>query len=130
METKIVAALASGTVDDAVLGLARSVRAGLTSPPNLMCAFGSTAQPLSLLLPRLAAEFPESTVVGCSTAGEFTGGGEANGSVSLFALAGDFKIHAGIGEGLKERTEEAIASAIADLPASIEGYPYRKELQR
>jgi hypothetical protein len=125
METKTISAMSSGSTEEAAKALTTAVRSGLGSPPALAILFASTAQPLADLLGKVQESFPETPVLGCSTAGEFTGEREANGSVSLFALAGDFRVHVGMGTGLKASTEAAIQSAIENLPPAIEGYPHR-----
>src|SRR5262249_55493125 len=93
--------------------------------PVLVLAFGSTAQPLSELMPLLATQFPGSVLLGSSTAGEFTEAGDAKGSVAAFALAGDYRVAAGMGTGLKANVEEAVRQAVSDLPPSMDGYPHR-----
>jgi methyl-accepting chemotaxis protein len=64
-------------------------------------------------------------VIGASTAGEFTEKRELKSSVSLFALAGDYRIHAGIGLGLKADPEGALRRALEGLPSAVNGYPHR-----
>jgi len=126
METRVATALASGSVQDATRALAKDVRSGLgDAAPQLLVVFGSTEQPLGELLARLQAEFPEAALLGCSTAGEFTQRQEANASVSVFALAGDYRVHTGLGAGLKESPDAAVGSAIRALPSKVEGYPHR-----
>ena len=61
----------------------------------LVTVFGSTEQPLEDLMSRLVPHFPDSVLVGASTAGEFTERGDAKRSAVLFGLAGDYKVYAG-----------------------------------
>ena len=126
MPTKIATALATGDATQAATSLAREVREKLAgSPPVLLVAFASTAQPLDVLMHKVAAEFPEAMCLGASTAGEFTERGDAKGSSVVFALAGDYRIFAGMGLGLKANPEAAIASAVGALPSELDGYPHR-----
>jgi len=76
----------------------------------------------------LSAAFPGSTVLGASTAGEFTQDRDAKGSTAAFVLAGDYRVFAGIGDGLKATPERAVARAVEGLPASLHGYPHRTAL--
>jgi methyl-accepting chemotaxis protein len=129
MTTKIATALAAGGAADAAAELTQSVRAQLGGDaPALLVAFASTKQPLGELAPRLAASFPGATVLSASTAGEFTEVGDAKGSVALFALAGDYRVFAGMATGLKADVEGAVNKAVSDLPTTVEGYPHRTAL--
>jgi hypothetical protein len=126
MKTQIATALASGSANDAAAELGRHVRATLAgAEPKLLIAFGSTSQPLGELAGRLATEFPDAVLIGSSTAGEFTEERDAKGAAALFALAGDYRVFAGIGTGLKANPERAIESAIEGLPHELHGYPHR-----
>jgi methyl-accepting chemotaxis protein len=93
--------------------------------PVLITVFASTRQSLPALLQAINHAYPGAIVVGSSTAGEFTEERDAKGSVSVLALAGDFKVHAGMGTGLRGDPEAAVRAALVDLPESISGYPHR-----
>src|SRR5438094_452885 len=98
MKTQIATALAAGNAKDAATKLAAEVKGKLAGQaPVLVLAFASTAQPIGELTEHLAPHFPGAVLLSASTAGEFTEKGDAKSSVSLFALAGDYKIFAGIG---------------------------------
>ena len=129
MKTTIATALASGEATDAAAELTKQVRAKLgNSEVRLLVAFASTMQPLGQLVERLASSFPGTTLIASSTAGEFTERGDAKGSVSLFALAGDYRVYAGMGVGLKKDSEQALTRAIEGLPRELNGYPHRTGL--
>jgi methyl-accepting chemotaxis protein len=125
MPTKIATALARGTAKEATAQLCREVRSRLDGrAPVLLAAFASTQQPLGEVFAELGREFPDAIRIGSSTAGEFTEHGDEKGAAVLFALAGDYKVFAGIGGGLKADPERAVAAAVEGLPREIEGYPF------
>jgi methyl-accepting chemotaxis protein len=129
MTTHIATALAHGPVSDTAGMLVREVRAKLGDvQPVLLVLFASTAQPLEALAPLIAKQFPTATLLGASTAGEFTEEHDAKKSATLFALAGDYRVFANIGEGLKGDPERAIAFAVEGLPYQVHGYPHRTAL--
>jgi hypothetical protein len=126
MKTHVATSLARGSSMQAVASLAADLRAKLKGQsPVLLLAFASTKQSLPEVTGGLKREFPETHVLGATTAGEFTEAGDAKGSVSAFALAGEFKVHVGMGTGLKESVETAVGQAMAGVPAHLPGYPHR-----
>lgn len=126
MGTKVATAIAQGGAEDAVLKVVKDLQAGLDgAKPALITVFASTEQPLGEVTRLLSAAFPSVTLIGASTAGEFTEKGDLKGSIAAFALAGDYRVHAGIGVGLKGDPERAIAAALEGLPTSLNGYPHR-----
>jgi methyl-accepting chemotaxis protein len=90
-----------------------------------MVVFASTQQPLSEVLAPLQAAFPNTCLVGASSAGELTEAGHRKGAVALFALAGDFEVHAGMGRGLEANVERAVSEAVSVLPESAPDHPHR-----
>jgi hypothetical protein len=96
--------------------------------PRLICVWASTLQPLGPLLASLQRHFPEACVVGSSTAGEFTGAGDTNGQAVACAIGGDFVVEAGIGTGLRENSEKAVADALRPLRQQVPGYKHRAAL--
>jgi methyl-accepting chemotaxis protein len=126
MSTKIATAMAHGNANSVVEELVGAARGQLGGEqPSLVLAFASTSQPLEAVLPGVKAAFGDSVVLGASTAGEFVESGDAKDGTALFAVAGDFRVHAGMGRGLKADPEAAARAAVADLPASVDGYPHR-----
>jgi methyl-accepting chemotaxis protein len=124
--TRVATSIATGSAAQAAEHLIRDLRAKLPDEaPALIAVFPSTAQPLGEVTAALSAAFPGATLIGASTAGEFTEQREVKGAVSIFALAGDYRVHAGIGVGLKENPEAALNGALEGLPREINGYPHR-----
>ena len=129
MPTKIVTAAAVGSAKEAAQSLLREMNEKLDeTKPLLVLVFASTEQPLDQLVSALGEGLPGVTVAGASTAGEFTAAGETVGGVSLFALAGDYQVHAGFGAGLKATPEKAIDEAISSIPAKRAEFSHRTAL--
>ncbi len=126
METNIATALARGSAEDATRQLVEVIGQKLgDSPPVFVAAFASTQQDLAAVTRGLGAAFPGAVVLGTSTAGEFTEQGDAKGSVSVFALAGDYRVHAGMGEGLGADVGLAVQTALGAIPTSVDGYSHK-----
>ena len=129
MKTTIVTAIEAGEAADVARRLIEKVQGGLGGQPaSLLVVFASTAQPLDQILPPLAAAFPGAVTLGTSTSGEFTEKGDAKGSTSVFALAGDYRVFAGLGTGLKASPDRAVEKALEGLPGELAGYPHRTAL--
>jgi methyl-accepting chemotaxis protein len=123
---RVATALATGEPAGAAARLIGHIRAQLGEErPRLLTLFASTTQPLGEMATLIRAAFPEAVLIGASTAGEFTELGHAKGAVSLFALAGGFHVHAGLGAGLKADPQRAIECAVDGLPIAVNGYPHR-----
>jgi methyl-accepting chemotaxis protein len=124
--TKVATAISSGDVGPTSEALVRSTRASLgDAKPELLVLFCSTAQPLAQATRRIAEAFPDVPLIAASTAGEFTESGDLKGSSTLFAVAGSFRVHAGLGVGLKANPERAIQQALEGQPRQVIGYPHR-----
>jgi methyl-accepting chemotaxis protein len=93
--------------------------------PALLVAFASTAQPLRDVLPALAAKYPDTLVIGTSTAGEFTEHEEGTGGTAAFAVAGDYRVFGGMGTRLSADLEGAVRQALAPIPRVVPGYDHR-----
>jgi hypothetical protein len=129
MKTRVASALAAGTAAEAVEELGSKVEARLEgAAPRLVLAFASTAQPLADVARSMSTRFPQAVTLAASTAGEFTERGDAKNSTAVFALAGDYRVFAGMGEGLKASPEKAVGLALEGLPRELHGYPYRTAL--
>ena len=114
MPTKIATALAEGTAREAAAQLCSEVRSQLDGrAPVLIAAFSSTKQPLDEVCAELGRQFPDAIRIGASTAGGFTERGDEDGATALFALAGDYRVFAGIGRGLKTKDDLALVDALA-----------------
>jgi methyl-accepting chemotaxis protein len=103
----------------------KDARDKLGSEISFALVFASTSQPLGELSAALSAGLPHSVLLGASTSGEFTEQGDAKNSVALFAVAGDFRVFAGIGTGLKRDPERAVSAALEGLRCEVHGYPCR-----
>jgi hypothetical protein len=126
MRTEIVTALASGTAVQVAEALTTEARSALRGrDPALIAVFASTDQPIGEVLGIVSGQFPDATVIGASTAGEFTERGDAKRSTAMFAIAGDYKVFAGMGIGLRESPEKAVEGALSGLPREVNGYPHK-----
>ncbi|MBK8257512.1 MAG: FIST C-terminal domain-containing protein [Polyangiaceae bacterium] len=126
MPTRVATAAANGSTSNAAHAVVSSLREGLAGEaPSLVTVFASTKQPLSELMPLMAAAFPGAVILGSSTAGEFTEKGDTKDGVSVAAVSGQFRVFAGMGTGLKEAPEKAVEQALDGIPQKVFGYPYR-----
>jgi methyl-accepting chemotaxis protein len=123
--TIIATSLARGSASEASALLTQDLRLKLgDGSPALIVLMASTQQSLGPLTSAMQESFPSVTIVAASTAGEFTERGDAKGAVAAFALAGDYRVSAGMGRGLKADAEAAVSSALAGQPRSMHGYPH------
>lgn len=122
----LVTACARGDARTAGRALVDELTRGLGGrTPAFIVVFASTSQPLTELLPELRGPFEDVTILSASTAGEFTEKKVAKGAVVAAAVVGDFEVYAGMGTGLAQNPEAAVSQAIAEIPASREGFPHR-----
>jgi methyl-accepting chemotaxis protein len=129
MSTKFVTSSANGSAKSASSKIVEDLKSGLGGEePALLMFFASTEQPLGEVATALASAYPSATVLGASTAGEFTERGDTKGAVSAVAVAGSFKVYAGIGSGVRANPERAVQQALEGLPRSVQGYPHRTGL--
>jgi len=107
--------------------LVEQLRARLAgAPPVLVAAFASTAQPLGEVVGLLKQAFPGATVLGASTAGEFTERGDAKRSVAAIAVAGDLKLAAGMGTGLRASPQRTLDEALRQMSDDLyDSYTHR-----
>jgi methyl-accepting chemotaxis protein len=126
MSTRVVTASASGPAMIAGAYLVEQLKKGLDGQtPALVMAFASTEQPLGQIASILDEAFAGTTVLGASTAGEFTERGDTKGAVCAIAVSGELKVFGGIGTGVRVAPERAVHQALEGLPRSVQGYPYR-----
>jgi len=129
MATRIATSLQSGSPQAVAHALVADCHKQLEGvAPALALVFASTQQPLDQLMPTLHRLLPGTTLLGASTAGEFTEKGDAKGAVSMFAVAGDFKAHAGLGKALGSDAQLAVEEAVREQPTEVAGYPHRTVL--
>jgi methyl-accepting chemotaxis protein len=92
---------------------------------SLISVFSSTEVDFEGLLKQATNRFPGAAVIGCTTAGEFTGVAEGKGHFVAWALGGDdVTVRVGLGEGLKADAEAALSAAIS-LPDPDPERPHR-----
>lgn len=126
MSTRIATARATGGAMECCTTVNESLHQQLHDhPPCLVMVCASTRQPLAEVMPRMHAEWPGAVVMGCSTAGEFTQEAEGQGALVVFALSGDFHMHAGMGSGLNQDVESAARQAVGTPPPLLEDHPHR-----
>lgn len=126
METKVATAIVGGTAEQAAQELSSEIKKRLADRvPNLALVFASTQQPLETLMPRLVKEFPQTLIMGCSTAGEFTEKGDRKGSCAMYAVSGDFKVYGGMAKGIKGELPGTLQKLVDELPRQESDYPYR-----
>jgi hypothetical protein len=123
MKTVVATALVAADAPDNALAHALSARL-LGHTPALVMAFASIARPLASVMAELRSHFPDSLVVGASTAGELVERGDAKRSVSAIAIAGDFQAFAVLGRGLKADADACIGGILSALPTEAK-YHYR-----
>lgn len=126
METHVVTASATGAAATAAEHLVADLKRDLKGQePALVMVFASTSQPLGEVAKVLSSAFEGTSVLGASTAGEFTERGDTKGAVSAVAVTGQLKVYAGIGSGVRANPDRAVAQALEGLPRALAGYPYR-----
>ena len=124
--THVITASATGSAPTAAASLVAELKRSLNGEePALVMVFASTAQPLGEVSKIMSEAFSTSQVLGASTAGEFTERGDTKGAVCAVAIAGAFKVYAGIGGGVRAEPDRAVAQALEGLPRAIAGYPHR-----
>lgn len=124
-ETKVGTAISDGDAEAAVASCIASLEGQLGGrAPSLVIAFASVAQPLEVVMPALAAKWPNACALGTSTAGEFTEEGDRKSALAVAAVAGDFVISSGIGRGLAGDPEGCIDQALEGQATVRHGYPH------
>lgn len=93
--------------------------------PALVGIFAPTSAPLAETLAQLQSAFPQTTVIGNTTAGQFTDFGEHHDQVTAWALAGDLCAHAHLANGLKADPAAAVERVTAGAAERSPSYPYR-----
>lgn len=92
--------------------------------PKMVLIYAHTNEYLKEITIVFKENFPTAVVFGCIVPSKFSANNESIGGASCFALAGDYKVHGGMGTNLTQDTPKAIDDAILLLPQSIPGYPY------
>jgi hypothetical protein len=111
--------------------LADSIRQKLgTERPDVLIVFASPEFDFKPLLATLDTVCQPRLLVGCSSAGEFSGCGTGNASVSVMAIrADDILFRAGLGNGLRDNSRSAIDQVMPVFSGSEHpDFPFRSAL--
>lgn len=88
--------------------------------------FASPEYDYEAVVQTVREETDGATLVGSSSAGEFTEAGPVFESVTVSLVASDdMEFYVGLGEGLGEDLEGAVEDAASTLPDEVEGYPHQ-----
>lgn len=121
-----MSSIASARVEKGnVASLSTQLASSLAGDPAFVIVMASPAISLVETMADLGKRFPSAKVIGTSTSGEFNEEGDGKESVAALAVAGDYKVHVGLGRGLSASPEEAVRAALANQPATLAGYPHR-----
>ncbi len=113
------------------LELARSIRAGFNgAPADAVMVFASARHDYDKLLKALSGESGTTTIVGSSSAGEFTHSSRGEGFVSALALRSDqMRFAIGLGKGLSTDPIAAARQVAAGFAGpKLRAMPYRAAL--
>jgi len=124
MGNTVRTAIAHGSAASSAASIIAELRHDPQTSPALVMVFASTQQPLAEVVGPVQAAFPGTLVLGSSTSGEFIERGAVKESVAAVAVYGDMRAYAGLGTGLREAPELAVARAVETLPRTEAGYPY------
>lgn len=110
-DTSAASAHAGGPAEQAVPALAEALVAGLAGrTASVVIYFASSGYDPADVAGPLARRFPEATVIGCSTAGEFTDATTGTGGLSAVALP----------EGIVTRAVAALGDLSSDVAAGTD----------
>ncbi len=93
--------------------------------PVLVCVFASAAFSLQEALQTLQQQWPTATIIGASSAGEFTETAETGQAISAWAVWGDFQAQAAMATDLKAAPEDAVMHLGGKLNKQFPEYPHR-----
>lgn len=98
--------------------------------PDVLIVFASPAYDYSSLLQTLEQRCTPRLMLGCSSAGEFSGCGDSTASVSIMAIvAEDMRFQAAIGCGIDADLDAAVEQVLPVFSsAEHPGFPYRSAL--
>jgi hypothetical protein len=98
--------------------------------PDVLILFASPEHSFETLLQSLQQACSPKLMVGCSSAGEFSGCMSASASASVMAIrSDDILFNAALGRGLRAGTDQAIAQLSPVFTATLHpDYPYRTAL--
>ena len=110
--------------------LGRQIREQLSGTPDALIVFAAPDTDHAALLEALAAATGTRTIVGCSSAGEFTSDGSGQGLTNVTAIrAADIRFAAAVGTGLAHDQRGAARAIAADFRGTaLQEFPYRAAL--
>jgi methyl-accepting chemotaxis protein len=130
MPTKMATALRKGA-DSATTAREAALEAmqKLGGKPSLVICYASPAYDYEQVVSTLRRETAGAPLIGCSSAGEFTEDKVENGSIAIALLRSDtISFHVASQTGLKDDSAACLRGALAKLPATVPGHPYRNFL--
>lgn len=129
VSTKVaVSQTAINSPNEAGIHLSKSIKEKLNgAKPDVLIVFASPEFPYKTLLESLNQECQPGILIGCSSAGEFSGCSTGNSSVSVMAIQSDsILFNAALGKGLRTNRTQAIKEIEPVFTASEHPeYPYR-----
>ena len=100
--------------------------ANLSEPPDLAVVFCSSEYDYEAVVAGVGEVTGGASLIGCSSAGEFTEDGVESGSVAVAVLRSDtHRTHTGLGDGLRSDETAVLEAASEEMPAHVDGYPHR-----
>jgi hypothetical protein len=110
--------------------LGAQIRDQLAGAPDALIVFAAPGQDHEGLLAALAAVTGTRTIVGCSSAGEFTSGGSGQGLTNVTAIrAPSIRFAATVGRGLSPDPGDAARELVAGFRgAELSEFPFRAAL--
>lgn len=94
-------------------------------PPNLVIVFCSSQYDYPQVLTGIKDAVPNTPVLGCSTAGEFTEEKVLNKSIAVGIISSDnARFFLSLADGLSADPFTTVQHAVSYLPKHVEGYPY------
>lgn len=99
---------------------ARQAMKGLGSAePRAVFVFAAPSHDYPQLLSGIKKEVRSALILGCSTAGEFTGEAQGHDSIAVMAIGGDnLRVNAGVGNGLRKDMKGSIKAAMSGFHAA------------
>lgn len=115
---------------DAGRELGEQIRRQLSGTADALIVFASPDNDHGALLEALAETAGTRTIVGCSTAGEFTGEGAGQGLTNVTAIrAADMRFAASVGTGLARDHQQAARAIVSGFrPHDAPALPFRSAL--
>ena len=110
--------------------LGRQIRDQLSGPPHALIVFATPSGDHDALLAALAEVAGTHTIVGCSSAGEFTSDGSGQGLTNVTAIRSNtMRFAAAVGTGLSQDHGSAARQLVAGFTgADLQDFPYRAAL--